>query len=183
MKKISVGDLVEHHVIETIQSSHIEIPHQEHLTHLQFRRFAGCPFCSLHLHSFMARRDEVATAGIRGVVVFYSSAAALSPYFGNAPFAVIADPKKKLYVEFGIEPDWRAILNSRVVLPALRGVLTKGLRLPRIWKGENPLGLPGDFLIASNGRVLACKYGGHAYDQWSVDELLKLARIVENTKP
>jgi hypothetical protein len=34
------------------------------------------------------------------------------------------------------------------------------------------LGLPADFLIASDGRVLACKYGAHAYDQWSVDEIL-----------
>jgi hypothetical protein len=38
------------------------------------------------------------------------------------------------------------------------------------------LGLPADFLIASNGRLLACKYGVHAYDQWSVDEVLDLAR-------
>ena len=37
------------------------------------------------------------------------------------------------------------------------------------------LGLPGDFLIAPDGRVLACKYGEHADDQWSVDEVLRLA--------
>lgn len=183
MKKLAVGDFVEHHVIETIQSSHIEIPHPKQLTHLQFRRYAGCPFCSLHLHSFIARRDEVAAAGIRGVVVFYSDAAALLPYFNDTPFAVIADPKKKLYVEFGVEPNWRAILNPQVVLPALRGMLAKGLRLPRIWKGESPLGLPGDFLIASDGRVLACKYSNHAYDQWSVDELLGLAKDAKDIKP
>lgn len=34
------------------------------------------------------------------------------------------------------------------------------------------LGLPADFLINSNGRVIAAKYGKHAYDHWSVDELL-----------
>ena len=36
------------------------------------------------------------------------------------------------------------------------------------------LGLPGDFLIGPDGRVLACKHGRHANDQWSVDELLAL---------
>jgi hypothetical protein len=36
--------------------------------------------------------------------------------------------------------------------------------------------LPGDFLIAPDGRVLASKYGKHADDQWSVDEELALAR-------
>jgi hypothetical protein len=34
------------------------------------------------------------------------------------------------------------------------------------------LGVPADFLIASDGRVIAAKYGQHAYDQWTVDELL-----------
>lgn len=37
------------------------------------------------------------------------------------------------------------------------------------------LGLPADLLIAADGRVVAAKYGSHAYDQWSVDELLALA--------
>ena len=36
------------------------------------------------------------------------------------------------------------------------------------------LGVPADFLIASDGQVIAAKYGQHAYDQWTVDELLTL---------
>jgi hypothetical protein len=34
--------------------------------------------------------------------------------------------------------------------------------------------LPADFLIAGDGRIIACKYGEHADDQWSVNELLSL---------
>ena len=37
------------------------------------------------------------------------------------------------------------------------------------------LGLPADLLISADGNVAAVKYGVHAYDQWSVDELLDLA--------
>ena len=37
------------------------------------------------------------------------------------------------------------------------------------------LGLPADFLIAPDGRLAALKYGKHAYDQWTVDELLEHA--------
>jgi hypothetical protein len=44
-----------------------------------------------------------------------------------------------------------------------------GLRL-----SGGPLGLPGDFLIAPSGQIKAVKYGTHAYDQWSVDELIAL---------
>jgi len=52
---------------------------------------------------------------------------------------------------------------------AMRGVAHGhfGLRL-----AGGPMGLPGDFLIAPSGQIEAVKYGTHAYDQWSVDELI-----------
>ena len=37
------------------------------------------------------------------------------------------------------------------------------------------LGLRADLLVVANGGVLACQYGGHADDQWSVDNVLQLA--------
>jgi hypothetical protein len=39
-----------------------------------------------------------------------------------------------------------------------------------------PFGLPGEFLIAPSGQIKAAKYGTHAYDQWTVDELITLAK-------
>jgi hypothetical protein len=39
-----------------------------------------------------------------------------------------------------------------------------------------PLGLPADFLIAPDGSIKAAHYGRHADDQWTVDEMLALAR-------
>jgi hypothetical protein len=39
-----------------------------------------------------------------------------------------------------------------------------------------PTGLPAEFLIAADGLIKAVKYGRHAYDQWSVDEMLELAK-------
>jgi hypothetical protein len=38
-----------------------------------------------------------------------------------------------------------------------------------------PTGLPAEFLVAADGLIKAVKYGRHAYDQWSVDEMLELA--------
>jgi hypothetical protein len=35
--------------------------------------------------------------------------------------------------------------------------------------------MPADFLIGVDGTVLAAKYGRHANDHWSVDELLSNA--------
>ncbi|MEU0661187.1 hypothetical protein [Streptomyces lavendulocolor] len=71
----------------------------------------------------------------------------------------------------------RALLRSTVML--VRG--REGLPSPR--RPEGRLGLPADFLLAPDGTVLAVKYGEHAYDQWSVDELLELAARTPGPSP
>ena len=64
-------------------------------------------------------------------------------------------------------------MSLKALGAAMRGMAHGhfGLRL-----SGGPLGLPGDFLIAPSGLIIAVKYGTHAYDQWSVDELIALAK-------
>ena len=69
---------------------------------------------------------------------------------------------------------WTAPLNPRVYPIILRGIAAGGSPAPR--HGDTVLGLPADFLIEPDGRLRAAKYGRHASDHWSVDELLRLAR-------
>jgi hypothetical protein len=49
-------------------------------------------------------------------------------------------------------------------------------RRPAVHQDNGHLGLPADFLINTDGSVIAAKHGTHADDQWSVDELLAQAR-------
>jgi hypothetical protein len=158
------------------------MPDPDRLVHLQFRRFAGCPVCNLHLRSFVRRHEEIEAAGIREVVVFHSPADELRQHTADLPFAVVADPDKRLYVEFGVESAPRALLDPRVWGPIVRAVLRSSwaiLRGRERGPASRPhggrFGLPADFLIAPDGSVLAAKYGEHAYDQWEVGELLELA--------
>lgn len=115
--------------------------------------------------------------------MFHTSAEELLRYAGDLPFAVIADPDKRLYAAFGVESGRRALLDPRVWGPILRGVfrslaaILRGSPVPPLNPQGGRFGLPADFLIASDGRVLASKYGSHAYDQWSVDEILALSRL------
>jgi len=147
--------------------------------HLQLRRFAGCPICNLHLRSIVARHDEIQAHGIREVVVFHSTAAELAKHQADVPFPLIADPERELYRRLGVEPRLRSVLSVRALRAAIGGQTTalgsrstmRGALGPMRPNG-GVLGLPGDFLIAPDGRVAALKYGRHAYDQWSVDELL-----------
>ncbi len=181
--KIQPGAVLQPREILNIRSERVRIPHREGLTHLQFRRFAGCPVCNLHLHSFIKRHSEITAAAIREVIVFHSRHQELELHAKSFPFDVIADPEKRLYAEFGVEAARRAILDPRAWLPILRGIgrsliaIALGKEsLPAVNPGGGRFGLPADFLIASDGTVLACKYGVHAYDQWPVDEVLALAR-------
>ncbi|MGW8765049.1 peroxiredoxin-like family protein [Streptomyces sp. NPDC055815] len=160
----------------------LTLPDPERATHVQFRRFAGCPVCNLHLRSVVLRHQEIEGAGIREVVLFHSPADELREHVAHLPFAVVADPGKALYAEFGVEAHRRALLDPRVWPVILRSVLRSAWEVlrgrDRLPAGSQPagrLGLPADFLIAPDGRVAAAKYGEHAYDQWSVDELLALA--------
>lgn len=174
MHKINPSDVVEPRILESIHGEHVRIPHPTRLTHLQFRRFAGCPMCNLHIQSFIARHDELVARGIEEVAVFHSSQRAMKKYHASAPFCLIADPMKSLYRAFGVDTSIWSVLHPKAWPAALKGVFSQGVGLPS--RDESPFGLPADFLIDSGGRVLAAKYGEHAYDQWSVDELLALAQ-------
>lgn len=174
MPHLRPGDRIDALQLNAIDGRPVHVPHPQALTHLQFRRFAGCPMCNLHIHSFVRRHDELRQAGIQEVAVFHSSSADLLAQHAKAPFALIADPHKALYRQFGVEKGWRAVLDPRAWSAGIRGLLRHGVGLPG--KGESMLGLPADFLIAPGGRLLAVQYGSHADDQWSMDELLTLAR-------
>jgi len=180
--RVVIGERVGPLVLTTL-SGRIDVPAGEGLTHLQFRRFAGCPVCDLHLRSFARRHAEIERAGIREIVLFHSDEAALRAYAGELPFLPVADPHKRLYARFKVEAASRALRNPRVwpyvllgVLRSLARVLRRRQKMPPMSPHGGRLGLPADFLIGSDGIVLACKYGEYAYDQWSVDDLLDLAR-------
>jgi hypothetical protein len=99
------------------------------------------------------------------------------------PFPVIGDPDKTLYRRFGVEASAKAVLNPRAwrALPVgwrhvIANAVSHHRRVPLpLGPTNGNLGLPADLLITADGSVAAVKYGVHAYDQWSVDELLDLA--------
>lgn len=160
----------------------VSVPDPDRLTHLQFRRFAGCPVCNLHLRSVARRHDEIAAAGIQEVALFVSSREALLPHVVDLPFAVLADPRRRLYRAFGVETSPRALLDPRGWPAIGRGVLAsswravrRGQPLPLSSDGAS-LGLPADFLIDDTGTVVASHYGAHVDDQWSVEQILAAAR-------
>jgi len=181
--RIFAGDRFPTLHLKGIDSEPVSVPDPATpLTHLQFRRFAGCPVCNLHLRSVSGRLAEITTAGIREVVIFHSTPAELRKYQDDMPFAVISDPDKTLYRRFGVEASPKAILRPaawRALPGGWRHALADAWRQRRAPLPARPtngnLGLPADLLITADGHVIAAKYGEHAYDQWTVEVLLTTA--------
>ncbi|WP_203335466.1 peroxiredoxin-like family protein [Nocardioides limicola] len=172
---LAPGAIIEPRTLTTITGEEVAVPAAEALVHLQFRRYAGCPICHLHLRQVAGRHGEIADAGIREVVVFHSAAPELRKYLDEFPFDVIADPDRALYREFGVEPSLRAVLHPRAVGKAIRGLGQGASVRGALGMGEGHFGRPADLLVAPSGLIVAAKYGTHADDQWSVDDLLALA--------
>ncbi len=176
MRRLAVGDIVNRLELVTIHGDVIELPDADRPIHLQFRRYSGCPACNLHLGSIARRHSDIIAAGIREIVVFHSNRETMLDFQGALPFPAVADPDRTLYAEFGVGKmspwlafhprSWRAAVRALTQAPSLRGAMGKG---------EDHMGLPADFLIGSDGRVLATKYGEFVDDHWSVEELLRLA--------
>jgi len=171
--KLKTGDLFPTRTFRAVSGKELHIPESGLLTHLQFRRFVGCPICNTHIGQMIKRAEEIKSAGIHEVIFFHSRETEMQPLQQGVPFDLVADAEKVYYKEFGVETSIAYLLNLKAIAAAVRGILRKNLS--RKMTG-GPLGLPADFLIEPGGQVRAAKYGRHAYDQWSVDELLALAK-------
>jgi peroxiredoxin len=187
--KYSKGMYIKKIILQTILETKIEIPDRENFIHLQFRRFAGCPVCNLHLQSFARRQQQLTNARIREVIVFHSTREELLKYTSGFPFDLVADPKKQLYKNYGVESSLWAIADPLAFISIIIGIANStwefllGKRpLPSFAPGGGSLGLPADFLIAPDGKIIDCHYGRHADDQWSVEELIQIAAVAKQTR-
>ncbi|MGW0248388.1 peroxiredoxin-like family protein [Nocardia goodfellowii] len=186
-RRLQPGDSVAARTLTTIHGREIAVPDPESLVHLQFRRHAGCPVCDLHLRSVVARHAEITAAGVHEVVLFHASPNEVRRYESQLPLDVVADPHRRLYAEFGVQRSWRAFAAPRVIIEsatkAVLGSLRGERRFVRLRPEGGRRGLPADFLLAPDATIRAAKYGQHAGDQWSVDELLELATTTTTAQP
>lgn len=172
--KFKPGDILPPMVMQAVGGEAISLPDPTRIVHLQFRRFVDCPICNTHIAEFRKRAREIEDAGVREVIVFHSSPQSIRSYQKDVPFLLVGDRQKLLYEKFGVESSL-GFMSLKAFGAAVRGMAHGHFGLRPV---GGPLGLPADFLIAPSGRIDAVKYGTDAYDQWSVDQLVTLAKGV-----
>ena len=171
-QKLKVGDKFPAMSLATTKGRELSIPLPgAKFTHVQFRRFSGCPICNTHIASLRTAADKLRETGIYEVLFFHSTASEVESFHNDLPFDAIADPGKRFYRQVGAEKSYLATLHPSALWAAFVSSIKGRFRMKMT---GGPFGLPAEFLVAPDGRILAAKYGLHAYDQWSVGELLKL---------
>jgi len=185
--RLNVGDVAPLTAFAPLAGPTVRVDDDPRPLHLQFRRFAGCPICHLHLRSFVRRAEEL-RPHVRELVLFHSEPDELRPHLAHLPMAVVADPQKVIYAAFGVESGTASLLHPFAIAAALKGSamavyhLVRGQQAPpSLVPAGGRLGLPADFLLDYEGVVLARHYGVHADDQWSVDDLISRAAAVDRT--
>lgn len=168
--KLKVGDSFAEPKLIAVNGPEFAIPDKDAWTHIQFLRFAGCPICNLHVRQFTKRSEELAKAEIREVILFHSSKKAVEPYVKGLPFTAIADPQKVLYSKYGVESSPKAKASLKAIRDGLIGMF---MFRPTTLAEGGTNGLPADILVAPDGKIKAVKYGMHAADQWSVDDVIQ----------
>ena len=183
---LSVGQSLPVAEVTSIGGETISFKKPDQLLHVQFRRFAGCPICDLHLHSFVQRHGELTSHDIKEVVFFHSTKEELQQYESNLPFAVIADPTKAIYSKVGVEASLWGSLHPLgliqfpyVMYKFLTGLWAGTRSMPPSDPTGGRMGMPADFLVGKDGKIVAVKYGQHPSDHWSVDEVLSLKAKTE----
>jgi len=103
-------------------------------------------------------------------------AEALRKVHAELPFDVVPDPRRQLYAALGVTTSPLALLHPRGLRAALRAAFSRASVAPSAGVADGPFGLPADFLVAPSGRTVAVKYGVHADDQWSIDDLVAIVQ-------
>lgn len=176
--RLQVGAQAPHFSAHSMKGDALSLDsYRGHQVLLQFYRFAGCPPCNLHVREFMRRYDELQALDINVIAFFHSPRASLEKQMDDVefPFAIVPDPDKKIFHQYGVETSMRGLLT--------RQSLKETWKAARAGFAPNPLlqeggldGLPANFLIDQAGLIWHAHYGRDAVDTLPVDRVLELVR-------
>lgn len=139
-----------------------------------FFRFAGCPFCNVHVHVLIERHAELERAGVKTVGVFGSSLAAIRERVGQQapPFPLLADPDDAAHVAWGATHDSALALLDPRNLAVGAGPWSQRATIGLGRTDGKLLRMPADFVLDAERRIVVAHYGRYAADHLSVDDVI-----------
>jgi peroxiredoxin len=149
---------------------------------VKFYRFATCPVCNLHLHHFIKDYRVVEALGLTTVVVFHSPAAKLEESRRDvAPFDLVPDPDKRIFLAFGVETGLAGMFSPAVMRDYMRA-LAAGFPPGMLTSDGGITGNPADFIVDASGRVAFAHYGRHYADSLTAAQVAEARRGLEHER-
>jgi peroxiredoxin len=154
------GDVFPQLTVTTSKGTPVTIPVAgARYTHIQFRRFSGCPICNTHIAALQRGKAELDALAIHEVLFFHSSKEDVAALHNDLPFDAVGDREKRYYRQFGVESSWnfanpaaiRAAFAS--MLRGKSGVKMTGGRLPSSWSARTAESRPHitEIMLTTNG--------------------------------
>jgi peroxiredoxin len=140
---------------------------------LKFHRFSGCPVAQNEVSEFVKRQKELFSTGVETIVFLHNNKEKVLPVFQELPgFHLVADRQKLFYNIYHAQFSWKGIF-SLATWRAIFSAFFNGY-FPRITKFQGGIvGIPADFLLDENSRIVDVHYGRHFGDSWTVSEVLQ----------
>ncbi len=149
---------------------------------IKFHRFSGCPVCQYQIHEVIERQQELNKADIETLIFIHSSQKNVKSNFKEVQgLHIIDDKQKDFYKLFDSKFSWKGLLSLKTWTVTFESIF-KGF-FPHLNKFEGGIfGIPSDFLLNQEGRIVDLNYGKHYGDSWSVSEVLLKLKTTANTK-
>lgn len=144
---------------------------------ISFFRYASCPFCNLRFHRLSEKQDQFAEMGLQQLAFFESPVESILKHAGksNSPIAIIADPKRKTYRQYGVETSLSGFIGGIITrIPEVTMAMFKGY-LPGKMEGDYTM-MPADILIGPDLKIAKAHYGkdlGHHLPLEEIEAWLK----------
>ena len=147
---------------------------------IAFFRHAGCPFCNLRVHNLKKAHPELKSMGLDMIFFFESKERIIlrSTFHQEvSPIPIIADPEKKWYDLYGLEPSGYQAAKSHFTsfVQTVFKAKMKGLPVHLMADGESISTMPAEFLLDKALKVKKVHYSQGLNDRIPVEDIKKFA--------
>ena len=139
---------------------------------LGFYRGTACPFCLGRVKKLLKFYEELKCKGIDVIVIVAAKQESIFETSKKtiAPFAIISDPEKKIFRQYGITESKFVILKAMLKPFKMMKVMLTNPFSMKLFEEESML--PAEFLINGEFKIDIAHYGKSLSDHISIEKIL-----------
>jgi len=142
--------------------------------HLNFYRFAGCPFCNLRFHEIEKMAEDYRRNNVVLLSVYESSAENMRAMISDEKFyaTMVPDPDSSLYRLYDLDRSLLGLFGFLLFKGGI-GQVIKGMKLfkQKVKNDGHTDRIEAEFLIGTDGKVVEAYYGKNPGDNLPISTI------------